>query len=200
MKSIGLNVPAYQIVGVHRIGKKRPNRPRNVIVRFINRKNAFTLLKNKKKLNTGQYKRYFIIENLCPYNKRIFNKLYKYKKEDEIHSVWSYNGQVFAKVDENDEPTRIEHFDDIDDLWEESEYEEVDEVNSVNDGVQSERPVHPSGKETVAEESSGVGFAGGFGFGSTPKTSVKKKSKRRLSDINEESGIRTPIEPIRIKV
>ena len=194
MKSIKVNVQSYQIVGVHRIGKKRPNRPRNVIVRFVNRKNAFTLLKNKKSLKNGQYKKYYVIENLCPYNKKIFNTLYKCKKQDEIHSVWTYNGQVFAKIDEHDQPTRISHMDDIDDLFADSEYED-----EVEDEIGDKSRVTASGG---GQESGGFGGRdGGFGggFGSTPMMSAKKMS-RRLSDIVEESGIRTPIAPLVIKV
>ena len=51
----------------------------NVIVRFVNRKTAFKLLKHKKNLKNTLHKNYFITENLCPYNKQIFNKLYKLK-------------------------------------------------------------------------------------------------------------------------
>ena len=72
LKSIGVTVTSNQIHSVHRIGKSKPSRPRNVIVRFVNRKHAFSALKNKKKLNSGDYKKCFIIENLCPYNKKIF--------------------------------------------------------------------------------------------------------------------------------
>ena len=47
MKSMGMNnITGKDIHAVHRIGKKS-SKPRNVIVRFVNRKTAFTLLKNK---------------------------------------------------------------------------------------------------------------------------------------------------------
>ena len=124
LKSVGVTVNSYQIQGVHRIGKKTPSWPRNVVVRFINRKHSFSALKNKNKLNSSKYKSYYIIENLCPFNKKIFNRLYKLKKEGEIHSVWSYNGSVYAKVEENEEPTQIRHLLDIDDLVKDSRYEE----------------------------------------------------------------------------
>ena len=68
-KTMGVKVPPNGIHIVHRIGKSRNSRPRNVIVRFVNRQTAFSLLKNKRKLNNGRYKNYFITENLCPYNK-----------------------------------------------------------------------------------------------------------------------------------
>ena len=137
LKSVGVTVNSYQIQGVHRIGKKTPSRPRNVVVRFINRKHSFSALKNKSKLNSSKYKSYYIIENLCPFNKKIFNRLYRLKKEGEIHSVWSYNGSVYAKVEGNDEPTQIRHLLDIDDLVQGSRYE-------VNNGDYSESNNTPS--------------------------------------------------------
>ena len=43
LASIKVTVSSYDIVGVHRIGKKQNSRPRNVIVRFINRKTHIQL-------------------------------------------------------------------------------------------------------------------------------------------------------------
>ena len=40
-ESIGIKVQSYDLVAVHRIGKFIQGKHRNVIVRFINRKNAF---------------------------------------------------------------------------------------------------------------------------------------------------------------
>ena len=120
-KSMGVNVPSKGIHILHRIGKPSNSRPRNVIVRFHDRKTAFSMLKNKKKLNSGRFKKYFVTENLCPYNKRIFSKLYRLKKNNEIHSLWTYNGNVFVKIKENDERQQVYHLYDIDNLFGDSE-------------------------------------------------------------------------------
>ena len=66
-ESIGINLQSYDLVAVHRLGKFVQGKNRNVIVRFINRKNVHTCLRNSKKLaesNTQDYKRLFFIENL----------------------------------------------------------------------------------------------------------------------------------------
>ena len=84
MESIGVKLQSYDLVAVHRIGKFQQGIPRNVIIRFINRKYAFTCLRNSKKVvasNNPEYKKLFILENLCPANKNIFNYLYKLKKK-----------------------------------------------------------------------------------------------------------------------
>ena len=43
-----IKIQSYDIVAVHRLGERRGDRPRNVIVRFVNRKNAIKVLQNKK--------------------------------------------------------------------------------------------------------------------------------------------------------
>ena len=201
MDSIGVKITKNNIVAVHRIGKKNRSRPRNVIVRFVNRKHSFTLLKNKKKLNSGKFKNYYIIENLCPYNKKIFNTLYKSKMNDEIHSVWSFNGQVYAKVGENDDPTHIKHMDEIDDLFEDSLYEVADENDVEHDSPSTEDNNQSKNDGGFGKGGGNEGDFGKLGFGSTPRSSLKSHSKRRLSDIAEESPIlRTPIAPLIIKI
>ena len=50
MASIGINLQSYDFVAVYRIGKYMQGKNRNVIVRFINRKNAFACLRNRKNL------------------------------------------------------------------------------------------------------------------------------------------------------
>ena len=91
LNSFNFRISNYDIVDVLRIGKKKRNRARNVIVRFLNRKDAFRSLKLNYRLKSSlQYKTVFVTENLCPFNKRIFNALYKLKKSDIILSVWVF--------------------------------------------------------------------------------------------------------------
>ena len=53
---------------------------------------------------------------LCPSNKKIFNYLYKLKKQNKIYKVWSFNGTVFFNKSntEFDYGQQVEHFDEID--------------------------------------------------------------------------------------
>ena len=46
MKSLDVNIVSYDLVAVHRLGKFVVGKNRNVIVRFVNRKNAFSCLRN----------------------------------------------------------------------------------------------------------------------------------------------------------
>ena len=49
LPSINVQLQSYDIIAVHRIGKKISRKNRKVLVRFVNHKNAFRCLKNNKK-------------------------------------------------------------------------------------------------------------------------------------------------------
>ena len=119
LKSIDVDIASYDLVAVHRLGQRSPQKTRTVIVRFVNHKSAYSFLYNAKFLNKSlnlTYKKIFITENSCPTNKKLFNRLYKLKKEKRLHNVWSHQGHVFFKFsDSRDEhPLQIKHQEDID--------------------------------------------------------------------------------------
>ena len=105
LKKIGLPfIQHYDIVGCHRLGKKDRFGNRNTIVRFVNRKAAFTCLQNRKLLPRCKdlgFNHLFIMENLCPSFKSIFETLNTLKGEGRVKSVWSRNGIVHFKYTEN---------------------------------------------------------------------------------------------------
>ena len=79
MGSIGVHLESYDLVAVHRIGKYTRGKNRNVIVRFINRKNAYLCLRDYKQLKksrNAEFKKLYIIENLCPVGHKFSMKIY----------------------------------------------------------------------------------------------------------------------------
>lgn len=195
LKTVNITVTGKDIHAVHRIGKKSNNRPRNVIVRFVNRKTAFTLLKNKKKLNNTPFKNYFVTENLCPYNKRIFNALYKRKKNKEIHSLWSYNGNVFVKVRESDDRAQVQHLDEIEELF--SDDNDDDSSEDETESVVA-APVEPTESDDPANMRKDHGMVDRRRSFTISKSS-KSHPRRRLSMVEEEV-LRTPIPPMVISI
>ena len=115
LASLRINCSSYDLVAVHRTGKRIPGKHRIVLVRFMNRKNAYSCIKYSKELKkSAPYRSIFITENLCPAHRNIFNKLYKLKKTGKIFDVWMYNGAVFFRYTDKDDSTLIQHIDDID--------------------------------------------------------------------------------------
>ena len=110
------DICSYNIVAVHRLGKKRNGRNRSVIIRFISRKHTILALKNKKQLsNSPEYSKYIVTENLGPRNREIYDKCFQLKREGVFKSIWSYNGRIHVKFTDSYEerPTKIFHYDDI---------------------------------------------------------------------------------------
>ena len=116
LKDIHVTVVPSDIVATHRIGKFKRGKNRNVIIKFLNRKHARETYKNRHKLKKleGNRKSIFIIENLCPAHKSLFNRLYKMYKNYEIYDVWTVNGHVYATFADEEEGVEIRSDADID--------------------------------------------------------------------------------------
>ena len=117
INEMGIVISSYHIVAVHRIGKKLNNKPRNVIIRFINRKNVYRILSNSRKLSAAAKKcgceNVYAYENLCPGYRNIFNQCYKLKKENVLKDVWTKNGCVNITFPDDEYEIAIAHFEEI---------------------------------------------------------------------------------------
>ena len=115
LKEVGVTVTKRDLMAVHRLGKRRKNGNRNVIVKFVNRKDARTALSNKSKLGKSEsFKALRIRENLCPERRSIFNRLYKMLMNDEIDDLWTNSGNVYCVFHQDEEATTIQVAEDID--------------------------------------------------------------------------------------
>ena len=140
LRSVNINISSYNIVAVHRVGKNNRLHPRNVIIRFVNRKNAIRIFNLRKQIeqaakNEFNFNGIRIIENLCPENKRLFNRCFKLKKLDKINYVLTTNGNVYIQMPGYDHDILIEHFDDIEyyineDSLRSADFEETEISNS----------------------------------------------------------------------
>ena len=115
------------IVAVHRLFKKtNDGYPASTIVRFVNRRDAVSVKRNKSKLNTlepqgeGDNKIIFrnlrIVENLCPLYKKLHQKCKKLRQEGVIKHLWTYNGTINIKYTDSktEKPINIFHEEDYD--------------------------------------------------------------------------------------
>ena len=123
LKQIGLkHLEHFHIVACHRIGSTDLKGNRNTIVRFINRKDAIQCLKLRRNLHLCKYLGYsnlFIMENLCPAYKSIFDDLTELKNEGLVKKVWSFNGTVNYKLtgDTNEKPVKNLHEWELENLY-----------------------------------------------------------------------------------
>ena len=124
LHEMGMKISSYDIAAVHRVGKKRGKRPRNVIICFMSRKDSIFILNQRinfeRSARNLQYNGLRVISNLCPENKEIFNKCFKLKKQNVIKYVGTHiNGSVYIQLPGDEEFIFIDHYDDIDSVMKE---------------------------------------------------------------------------------
>ena len=126
LRAIGLeHLEHFNIVACHRLGTKDRNGRRNTIVRFVNRKDAILCLKFKRNLfkcKSMGYNNLYIVENLCPAYKSIYENLMQLKDDGKINKVWSFNGIINYKRtdDERERPFKVLHEYDIENIYNQS--------------------------------------------------------------------------------
>ena len=121
LNSIGVDVDSYEIASCHRLRKERYSKSSNVIVRFINRKNAFDSIKNSYKLKKLIYRdqfnsNLFIRENLCPHYKSVFRKCYALFMNNKINDVYTKKGKLFIQINENDRSSFVSSLDSLEQI------------------------------------------------------------------------------------
>ena len=121
LRRIGIDfLESYEIVGCHHLKRINREQPANVIIRFVNRKRAYACLQNRRNLKWDkEFKNIFIVENLCPKYKSIFDACSDLKKTGKIKHVWSYNGTVHYKTTDsrNDRGKKIFHISELEEQF-----------------------------------------------------------------------------------
>ena len=119
-KLYGVDVTSDDIEACHRLPKGKIKQvPATTIVRFVNRKNVERLLDNRKKevdlenLGFPKDAKAYFNENLCPYYRHLWFKCRRLKQAGIVKYVWSGNGIVRIRRDDNSPAVKILHNDDL---------------------------------------------------------------------------------------
>lgn len=91
-EKMGVKVSESDIEVAHRSGKKTGNKPRPILVRFLNRAKRDEIFLNKAKLKN---KGVVVGEDLTPANYSILDQAFKHSA---TQSTWSNNGKLWAKL------------------------------------------------------------------------------------------------------
>jgi len=125
-QSLGITIQPDKIDACHRLGKKiSAERPRGIIVKFINRGDQENFIKQRKlrpMLNaTDVFKdippsmnnAIFVNESLTPYNRKLYLEARIFKRENNYKYVWVKAGKIFLKKTDNSERHLIRSPEDI---------------------------------------------------------------------------------------
>ena len=95
---------------------------KRVIGKFVNRKNAEALLKDKKWISGKSFghlhvtNKVFVSVSLCPYYRYIWGKCKDLQRQGKVHHVFCLGGIVCIKLSENGSPVTLLHVSDIPDF------------------------------------------------------------------------------------
>jgi len=114
LSMIDVNVSSYNIVAWHRLYQYRNDKPADMIIRFVNRKDVVRCRKKQYKLKSIDIKGIQFVDNLCPEYRKLLSECNKLKRDGKISACWSYNGNIFVNLFElNARGTAIYHKDEL---------------------------------------------------------------------------------------
>ncbi len=107
-----LKIPchAWEIESAFRVGKKgNAQKPRRIIMRFISHDKKRKVMAAKKNLRSSgaSNNQVYINDDLTQARSAIFQQARQGVKDKKIHRTWVYQGQIFVKCDENDNPVIV---------------------------------------------------------------------------------------------
>ncbi|XP_046551755.1 uncharacterized protein LOC124261474 [Haliotis rubra] len=94
LKDVHSDISPTYIDRCHRVGKKRREQNRSILVKFVSYWDRNKVIRNKFKLK-GKRDNIYINEDLTKYRNHLFKLARDLKKEQRIYSTWTYDGRVY---------------------------------------------------------------------------------------------------------
>ena len=105
-EKLNVDLKEDEIAATHRLGPKKDNKPRSIIIRFVHKTVRNKVLGARKALKrTG----IVIVDDLCPTNSSMFHKLRELLGND----VWTLSGKILVKLGKVIKRVDEENFGDI---------------------------------------------------------------------------------------
>lgn len=120
-EKIGVTIKKEDIEACHRIGSRNKDKPKPIIVQFLSRRIRDQIIDGKQKnsatqddaIKNGKTERIFVNENLSPENKEILYETKKVAKEKQYKFVWTRNGKILVRENEQGKVIQIKNVKDL---------------------------------------------------------------------------------------
>ncbi|MCP4481272.1 MAG: hypothetical protein GY817_00375 [bacterium] len=110
-EEVGVDVKASDIDIVHRVGRRDPNKPRAIILKFMSHKSKEAVMRKKR-----DAKNIKIREDLAPGIKRMFDEVSVNRRSLNIESVWTIDGRIRYRHVNSPRTFEIRSYTDYDNL------------------------------------------------------------------------------------
>ncbi len=102
------------ICSVTRMGKKKEEKPRDLVVQFVSKKKRDVFYAMRKRTpKNKENKKVYINEDLTESRAKLFYDARQMVKRNKLYGTWSQQGNIMVKVKENDNPCVIQNHHDL---------------------------------------------------------------------------------------
>ncbi len=108
VEKMGLNIKD-EIQGVHRLGRKSSKKPRDIIVKFINKeaREAFYGRRKKTAQSENPEENIYVNDHITEYRKELFYEARKLYKAKLVCAAWTQRGNVLIRKNTDESPVQI---------------------------------------------------------------------------------------------
>ncbi len=108
-EKMGLSIQENEITETIRLGKRKHNKPRDLLVKFKTKQVRETFYGQRKKtpLSKEIYQNIYVNDRLTRYRKQLFYSARQLFKKKKIAAAWTQKGNVLIRREENDPPKQV---------------------------------------------------------------------------------------------
>ncbi len=139
-EKMSITIKGSSIEKVHRLGKRKENKPRDIVVRFRSNITRNKFYQNRKKTcnHSDPEHSIYVNDHLTEYRRNVFYATRQLVKQKKIFAAWTQQGNVLIRKNEGDQPEHIRNHEQLSEmkltnntgnLGEHDDFDSIDEYN-----------------------------------------------------------------------
>ncbi len=108
-EKMNISIKDSAIEKIHRLGKRKPNKPRDVVVRFRSFQLRNKFYQNRKKTvnHSDHQNSIYVNDHLTEYRRNVFYATRQLVKNNTVFAAWTQQGNVLIRKNDGDPPIQI---------------------------------------------------------------------------------------------
>ncbi len=104
-----ITIKANSIEKLHRLGKRKQEKPRDIVVRFRSNTTRNNFYQNRKKMinYTDSKNNIYANDHLTEYRRNVFYATRQLVKQKKVFAAWTQQGNILIRKNEGDQPEHI---------------------------------------------------------------------------------------------
>ncbi len=108
-EKMNITIKANGIEKLHRLGKRKQDKPRDIVVRFRSNITRNNFYQNRKKMisYTDLENNIYVNDHLTEYRRNVFYATRQLVKQKKVLAAWTQQGNILIRKNEGDQPEHI---------------------------------------------------------------------------------------------